>query len=224
VQWSGGEEEQVGRRVAANALLLGNACGREEPNQSPREREEPSASKGEPGQSRKQDAAVNTDDAPPSSSSRRRLHRRPDVSRSATLSSHAPSPLLDFACGRAFKSPRTVRAAPPFLRRRPPRHAAPVRTRQPWPPQAAMSGALVSKSLCCSMVCRTKDYPATRRRAMRRARVAPCVLVDGLRAVVVLFRDKVEPAVTARTPAPMSSPRLPPLTSARQCAVMNPCR
>jgi hypothetical protein len=61
----------VGRRVTADAPLLGNACGREEPDQSPREREEPSTSKGERGQSRKQDAAVNTYDTPPSSSSRR---------------------------------------------------------------------------------------------------------------------------------------------------------
>jgi hypothetical protein len=72
---------------------------------------------------------VNTNNAPPSSSSRRRLHGRPDVSRPAALSSLAPSPLLDLACGRAFEPPRTVRTAPPFLRRRPPRHAAPVRAR-----------------------------------------------------------------------------------------------
>jgi hypothetical protein len=51
---------------------------------------------------------------------------------------------------------------------------------------------------------------------MRRARVVPCVPVDGLHAVVVLCRDVDEQAVTARTPAPRSSPRLPSLAGARQ--------
>jgi hypothetical protein len=39
----------VGRHIAADAPLLGNACEREESDQSPREREEPSTSKGERG-------------------------------------------------------------------------------------------------------------------------------------------------------------------------------
>jgi hypothetical protein len=125
-QGSGGGEERFGCRVAADMPLLGNACEREEPDQSPRERKNLYASEGKPVQSRKQDDAVNTDDVPPSSSSRRRLHRRPDVSRPAALSSHVPFSLLDFACGRAFEPPRTMRAVPPCLHRRPPRHATPV--------------------------------------------------------------------------------------------------
>jgi hypothetical protein len=55
-----------------------------------------------------------------------------------------------------------------------------------------------------------------RRRAMRRACVVPCIPVDGLCTVVVLSRDEDEQAVTARTPVPRSSPRLPSLASARQ--------
>jgi hypothetical protein len=82
--------------------------------------------------------------APPSSSSRRRLHRRPDVSRPTTLPSHALFTLLDFACGRVFELPRTVRATPPFLHGRTLRHAAPVRARhrgQPRPQRRALSVA-----------------------------------------------------------------------------------
>jgi hypothetical protein len=50
-----------------------------------------------------QDAAVNTDDAPPTSSSLRRLHRQPDVSRPAAMSPLASSSFLVLACGRAFE-------------------------------------------------------------------------------------------------------------------------
>jgi hypothetical protein len=78
-----------------------------------------------------------------------------------------------------------------------------------------MPGALGSKSSCCSFARRTEDYPVTRRRAMRRVRVVPCVPVVGLRAVVVLCREEGEQAVTAHTPAPRSSPCLPSFAGAR---------
>jgi hypothetical protein len=51
---------------------------------------------------------------------------------------------------------------------------------------------------------------------MRHARVVPCVLVGGLRAVVLLSRDEDEQAVTACTPVPRSSQHLPSLAGARQ--------
>jgi hypothetical protein len=160
------------RRAAA-----GERCGREEPDEG-------GAVRNGSGAEPKQDAAVNTDDATPSSSSRRRLHRRPDVSRPTAMSPLAPSPFLDHACGRAFEPPRAERAAPPFPHGRPPRQATPARTRHRGHPRPQRPVALVSRLLRCCFAGRTKDYPATRRRALRRARVVPCVPGVGLCAVL----------------------------------------
>jgi hypothetical protein len=94
------EEEQVGCRAAAGALLLGYARGREGPDQSLQGRKEPFASGKEPDQSRDQGAVVkayttgNTYTAPPSTSTRPRLHRRPDVSAVSVLFTSSPPWLL----------------------------------------------------------------------------------------------------------------------------------
>jgi hypothetical protein len=60
---------------------------------------------GEPGQSKKWSVAVNTYTVPPSSPSRRRLHRGPNVSRTAALPSLALLPFLGLACEHAFEPP-----------------------------------------------------------------------------------------------------------------------
>jgi hypothetical protein len=83
------EEEQVGRRAAA-----GDRRGREGPNQSPQGRKESFASGKEPDRSRDQDAVVNAYAAPPSTPSRPRLHRRPDVSTASVLFTFSPPWLL----------------------------------------------------------------------------------------------------------------------------------
>jgi hypothetical protein len=90
------EEEQVGRRAAAGAVLLGIARGREGLDQSPQGKKEPFASGKEPDWSRDQGAVVNAYatrnayTASPSTPSRPRLHRRPDVSASSILFTSSP--------------------------------------------------------------------------------------------------------------------------------------
>jgi hypothetical protein len=85
-------EGQAVHRVAADAPLLGSARVRVEPDQSAREKPEPSATGGRPEQRKEQGAAAYVYTAPPSSSGRRRLHHRPAVSVVAFLFSRAFSP------------------------------------------------------------------------------------------------------------------------------------
>jgi hypothetical protein len=86
----GGEKGEVAHRDTAGAPRSETARARVEPDQSPREKPEPSATGGRPEQSKEQGAAVNVYTAPPSSSGQRRLHHRPAVS------VVAPFPLTSF--------------------------------------------------------------------------------------------------------------------------------
>jgi hypothetical protein len=165
-KWRRGGASWLPRRCRCAAA--GGHHGREEPDEGEAvsNRSEAEA---------EQDATVNTDDAPPLSSSLRRLHRRPDVSQPTAMSPLAPSSFLVLACGRAFESPRAERAAPPFPHGRTLRRATPAQSRHRGYPRPQRPGALVSGWLRCCFAGWTRDSPATRLRALRRVHVMPCV-------------------------------------------------
>jgi hypothetical protein len=119
-------------------------------------------------------APVNTNAAPPSTSSLRRLHHRPAVSTVATPFLAPPSYLVH-VCWRTFEPPRAERAALPFTHERPPRRAMPARSRRRGYPRPRRPGALVYGWLPRCLAGGTKDFPAPRCRALHRARVVPCV-------------------------------------------------
>jgi hypothetical protein len=123
---------------------------------------------GEPGQSKRWGTTVNTYTAPPTSSSRQRLPRRPDVSRPAALPSLAMFPFLDLSCGHAFEPSCTMRAAPPFLHRRLPRHAAHVRTRH--------RGHLRPQRWALSVASRRVIALFVKQRTTTRCVVVPCAV------------------------------------------------
>jgi hypothetical protein len=91
-------------RVAANALLPGADRGLEEPEGSQRKEGERSRREETPKQSKEPGAAAYVHVAPPSSTSRQRLHLRPAVSTVASPSL-ALLPSHRLACVRAFESP-----------------------------------------------------------------------------------------------------------------------
>jgi hypothetical protein len=166
---SGGLAPRRRRRTTA-----GGRRGHEEPDEG-------EAVRDSKGVKPERDAAVNTDDAPPSSSSLRRPHRRPTV----VTPSLAPPFFLVHSSGRAFEPPRAERGAPPFPHERPPRRAMPARSRHRGYPRPQRPGALVYGWLPRCLAGRTKDFPAPRRRAMHRARVVPCVQCFGLCAEMI---------------------------------------
>jgi hypothetical protein len=99
--------------VAADVPLLGAVRVRVEPDLSPRG-EGTSASSGRPELHRKQSAAMYVYSAPPPSSGRRRLHRRPNVSQTTALPSFA-----------SFPYPVSLLVGVPSSRRVPVRHHYP---------------------------------------------------------------------------------------------------
>jgi hypothetical protein len=116
---SGGGEEGVVRRVAADVPLLGVVRGRVEPT-GRRAGRGTSASSGRPEQRRKQSAAVYVYPALPPLSGRRRLHYRPNMSQTVVLPSFVLFPYsvsLPVACLRVAGCRCT--AATPMCGRRP---------------------------------------------------------------------------------------------------------
>jgi hypothetical protein len=92
----------------------------------------------------------------------------------------APPSYLVHVCGRAFEPPRAEHAAPPFPHERPPHRAMPARARRRGYPRSRRPGALVYGWFPRCLSGGTKDFPASRRRALHRARVVPCVQCFGL--------------------------------------------
>jgi hypothetical protein len=82
------------RRAAADVLLLGAVRERVEPDLLPRGEGSVRVER-KAGQCKKQGTTVNVYPASPPSSSWRRLHRRPNVSRPAALPFFAPSPSFE---------------------------------------------------------------------------------------------------------------------------------
>jgi hypothetical protein len=90
------------RHIAADMTLLGVVRERVELDLSPCG-EGASVSSKRPEQCRKQGAAVYVYPETSPSSGRRRLHRRPNVSQTATLPSLVPFLFLSLACERSFE-------------------------------------------------------------------------------------------------------------------------
>jgi hypothetical protein len=162
------------------------------------------ASGGRPEQWRKLSAAVYVYPAPPCTSTpgRRRLHRRPNLSRPAAMPSLASSPSFESLPESAPSS----RCAPVCRRsphEQPPNHAFSVEAWHRGDPMPSLQDVFVQAPLRCAR-CRSGRGTPHDAPPCRMPGVTSCVvpLCSGLRAMMVLCRGLHTRAVAMRTPTP----------------------
>jgi hypothetical protein len=166
-EW-GSREEEAAPRYATGAPRPEAIRVRGEPYLSPREKEWSSALGGKPRQRKEQGSAMNTYIAPPSTSSRRRLHLRPVMSVVAFLFLLHLFPLTPCLWARLRAA---VRHAPLFLHKLPPLRATPEGTQHCGHPRPQCRALPTARRLVVLFFAGLRDTPrrAAAPRAGRRA-------------------------------------------------------
>jgi hypothetical protein len=178
-----------------------------------------SVSSGRPEQRKKRGAAVNVYPAPPPSSSRRRLHRRPNVTRPAALPFLALYPSFE-SLPVSAPSSRCAPVPSSFPHERPPNHASSVVAWHLGDPTPSLQDAYVRVPLHCSRcrLGRGTPHDAPPRRVPRCASrlcvpaFVPCwfCVGGGFHTRAAAMRTPALNATTTRRPARARGRAAPP--------------